>query len=226
MGAYGTPANGYIVLDYVSGDVTSTPDSLGNLSEPHSPLLTGVVSLAASLAYRSTSPVINGGIVVARWGGGGQEPLVVHGVRGNRTLVQLNFFPASASVDPAFWTGDGAVLMRNALKYSRCTPCRAGTFSVAGELSRGWGAEGEPCGGAGAYLDRGEREMSGEETTVYLKLCERGRAILLEPWDKLSPAPAPGDKLTTRPRTGGPIVPRPRKARTGGQVVPCPRTGG
>jgi hypothetical protein len=146
MGTYGTPANGYIVIDYDLGDFTSTPDSLGNLSESQSPLLTGVVSLSALLAYRSTSPVINGGVVVAQWGGGGQEPLVVRGVRGNRTLVQLNFFPASASVDPALWTGDGAALMRNALKYSRCMQCRAGAISFAGELFRGWDAE---SGGAG-----------------------------------------------------------------------------
>ena len=85
--------------------------------------------------------------MVAQWrgSGGGREPLVVRGVRGNRTLVQLNLFPASASVDPAFWTGDGAALMRNALKYSRCMLCGAGTIFVAGELSRGWGA----VGGAG-----------------------------------------------------------------------------
>ena len=133
MGAYGTPANGYLILDYVSGNVTSTPESLGDLLEPESPLLLEVGSLAASLAYRSTAPVINGGIVVARWGGGGREPLVVRGVRGNRTLVELNFYPASSSVDPALWTGDGAALMRNALKYSRCMTCRAGTFSFAGE---------------------------------------------------------------------------------------------
>ena len=133
MGAYGTPSNGYAIFDYISGDVISTPESLGDLLEPWSPLLTGVVSLAASLAYRSTAPVINGGVVVAQWGGGGREPLVVRGMRGNRTLVELNFFPASSSVDPALWTGDGAALMRNALKYSRCMVCWAGTYSVAGE---------------------------------------------------------------------------------------------
>jgi hypothetical protein len=133
MGAFGTPGNGYTVLDYLTGDLISPPDSLGELLEPASPLLTGVYSLAALLAHRSTAPVINGGIVVARWRNGGQEPLVVRGVRGNRTLVALNFFPASSSVDPALWTGDGAALMRNALKYSRCMTCWAGTYSVAGE---------------------------------------------------------------------------------------------
>ena len=135
--AYGIPANGYTIIDHISGDVTSTPESLGDLLEPWSPLLTEVASLEASLAYRSTAPVINGGIVVAQWGGDGREPLVVRGVRGNRTLVELNFFPASSSVNPALWTGNGTALMRNALKYSQCMTCHAGTFSFAGEHEAG-----------------------------------------------------------------------------------------
>jgi hypothetical protein len=133
MGAFGTPANGYAILDYISGDLASTAGSLGDLLEPESPLLTDVHTIAALLAYRSTAPVVNSGVVVAQWGGSGREPLVVRGVRGNRTLVELNFFPASSSVNPALWSGDGAVLMRNALKYSRCMPCKAGTYSVVGE---------------------------------------------------------------------------------------------
>jgi hypothetical protein len=133
MGAYGTPANGYTMLDYDLRDLISTPSSLGELLEPQSPLLSGVNSISALLAHRSTARVINGGVVVAQWGGGEQEPLVVRGVRGNRTLVELNFFPASSSVNPDLWTGDGAALMRNALKYSRCMSCWAGTYSVAGE---------------------------------------------------------------------------------------------
>ena len=133
LGAYGWPENGYAILDHASGNVSSTPESLRAFLEPQSPLLTDVVSLEAVLAHRSTAPVINGGIVVAQWGGGGQEPLVVRGVRGNRTLVELNFFPPSSSVDPSLWTGDGAALMRNALKYTRCMPCQAGTFSDTGK---------------------------------------------------------------------------------------------
>jgi hypothetical protein len=133
MGAFGTPANGYAILDYISGNLDSSPGSLGDILEPQSPLLIDVTSLTASLAHRSTAPVTNGGIVVAQWAGSGREPLVVRGVRGNRTLVELNFFPASSSVDPDLWTGDGAALMRNALKYSRCMTCQTGTISFAGE---------------------------------------------------------------------------------------------
>jgi hypothetical protein len=153
MGAYGTPANGYAILDFISGEVASTSNKLGSLLEPQNPLLTGVVNLSATLAYRSTATVINGGIVVAQWGGDAREPLVVRGVRGNRTLVELNFYPASSNVNPDLWTGDGAALMRNALKYSRCMPCQAGTYSFAGEHRSRLDAECRSCGGAGCDLD-------------------------------------------------------------------------
>jgi hypothetical protein len=137
-GAYGTPANGYALLDYVQGSSISPADSLGEVLEPQSPLMAGVTSLAAANAHRSTGTVVNGrGVVVARWGGGGQEPLVLRGTKGNRTLVELNFWPVSSSISSSWWTGEGAMLMRNALKYSRCMPCKPGTYVFVGTL--GWG---------------------------------------------------------------------------------------
>lgn len=69
------------------------------------------------------------GIVVARWRGGGQEPL---GMRGGRTLVELNMFPVSSRLSSDYWTGDAAALLRNALKYSLCMPCTPGTFVCLG----------------------------------------------------------------------------------------------
>ena len=136
-GAYARVDEGYALLDHTSASVcTINPgsDSLGDVLEPQSPLLAGVSSLAASYAIRSTAPVVSGrGIVVARWRGGGQEPLVVRGERGGRTLVELNFFPVSIRDWSGFWAGDGAALLRNALKYSRCMLCGPGTFPTAGE---------------------------------------------------------------------------------------------
>ncbi len=132
-GAYGTPERGYALLDYASGGYMGPPDSLGEVLEPQSPLMAGVASLAASGAVRSTAAVVAGrGIVVARWSSGGREPLVLRGAKGDRTLVELNFHPVSSSIESIFWTGDGAALMRNALKYSRCMPCGPGTFAAAG----------------------------------------------------------------------------------------------
>jgi hypothetical protein len=131
-GAYGAADNGYALLHYASGGNLDSPDSLGDVLEPQSPLLTGVASLTASNAFRSSAPVISGqGIVVARWSGG--LPLVVRGMRGNSTLVELNFWPASSGLYSNSWSGDGAALMRNALKYSRCMLCGPGTFSATGE---------------------------------------------------------------------------------------------
>ena len=133
QGAYGTQANGYALLNYTSGSYIYPSDWLGDVLESQSPLMTGVASFAASAAYRSTANVISGrGVVVARWRGGGQEPLVLRGTRGNRTLVELNFFPTSSSGFVSGWTGDGASLLRNALKYSRCMLCGPGTFAGSG----------------------------------------------------------------------------------------------
>jgi hypothetical protein len=131
-GVYGTPGSGYALYDYTSGDWTSSSDSLGDVVEPQSPLLFGVTSLTAASAFRTTAALISGrAIVVARWRDG-QEPLVLRGTRGNRNLVELNFYPPSSSADASGWTGDGAVLLRNGLKFSRCMSCGPGTFLVAG----------------------------------------------------------------------------------------------
>jgi hypothetical protein len=142
QGAYSAPENGYALLDYASGDYDNRSDILGDVLESQSPLMTGVASLAAAFSFRSTASVINGhGVVVARWRGGGQEPLVVRGTRCGRTLVELNFFPPSGSEQSNFWSGDGAALLRNALKYSRCMPRGPGTASTAGaaHVPRGGG---------------------------------------------------------------------------------------
>jgi hypothetical protein len=136
-GAYGTADKGYALLDYASGSWDALSDELGDVLEPQSPLLTGVSFLAASNALRSTAVMSGRAIIVARWKGGAGEPLVLRGQRGNRTLVELNFYPSSSSLDPGYWIGDGAALMRNALKYSRCMLCRPGTFSATGEACAG-----------------------------------------------------------------------------------------
>ena len=137
LGAYGASGNGYTLLNYGLGSFTFPGDTLGDVLEPDSPLMAGVASLAASLAYRSQAPVIVGsGVVVARWRGGGKEPLIVRGTRGNRALVELNLYPPSSNIGWWAWTGDGAALMRNALKYSRCMPNGPSTTSVAGATQR------------------------------------------------------------------------------------------
>jgi hypothetical protein len=133
-GAYGTVSSGYALTDYAQGNWIWPPDSLGDVLEPQSPLMQGVGYFYTPTAYRSIAPVVAGrGVVVARWRGGGQEPLVLRGMRGGRTLVELNFWPVSISTSAAGWSGDGAALLRNGLKYSRCMPCGAGTYAAAGD---------------------------------------------------------------------------------------------
>jgi hypothetical protein len=129
QGRFGTGTNGYILIDGASPAGQEFPsDSLGTILEPQSPLMTGVASLSASTAIRSTGPVINGGVIVAKWASNGR-PLVVRGVKAGRQLVALNMWPPSQSVAPNLWYGDGALLMRNALLYSACIPCAStGTY--------------------------------------------------------------------------------------------------
>ena len=85
--------------------------------EPNSPLVAGVTSLTAVSAFRNyDGAIINGGVVVARWGD--NTPLIVRGVKGTGNLVALNFYPPSAQSSYAnSWVGSGAVIMRNALRY-------------------------------------------------------------------------------------------------------------
>ena len=117
QGTYGTTANGYTLLDYSGGSYTTSADSLGQLLEPQSPLLKSVNSISTSVA-QSTASIIGGrAVVVAKWQGG--APFVLRGARGNRTLVELNFYPGLYEHFDQ-WAEDAARLMRNALKYSRC----------------------------------------------------------------------------------------------------------
>ncbi len=123
-GTYGTPANSYALLDYAAGAWAYGWNSLGDVLEPESPLLTGLASFS-TLTYWSTAPVVSSvGVVVVRWQNG--LPLVLRGARGERTLVELNFWPSPTNQD---WA---AGLMLNAIKYSRCKLCAPGTFAAAG----------------------------------------------------------------------------------------------
>jgi hypothetical protein len=135
-------ANGYALMDYSLDGERQSSASLGAVLEPESPLMAGVLSLNALLAFRSSNAVTASAVVDAQWGDDEEQvPLVLHGKRGSRTLVELNFLPVPSLGDmnggfffPS-WTGDGAALMRNALKYSRCMPpvsestCEPGTFA-------------------------------------------------------------------------------------------------
>ncbi len=105
-GIYGAPDNGYALLNYDMGrDVYATVsgDTLGSVLELNSPLMAGVTSLSA--LYRSSAPPIaDRAVVVARWRGGGQEPLVLRGKRGEQEPSGAEF--QSCVGDGIFWWVD------------------------------------------------------------------------------------------------------------------------
>jgi LruC domain-containing protein len=89
--------------------------ALGAVLEPTSPLLVGVRSFVAPGAYYSTGALRPGAVVVARWNFG--VPLLVRGVANGRNRADLNFYPAPSTVSPGYWSGDGYLMMANALDY-------------------------------------------------------------------------------------------------------------
>ena len=116
QGAYGTVGNGYSLMDYTAGSAIGSADSLGEVMEPQSPLMTGVASFSADAAWRSTANVVAGrGVVVARWRNGNQ-PLVLRGTRGGRTLVELNFYPLSTKARLNLWTGASCCTTRSSTR--------------------------------------------------------------------------------------------------------------
>ena len=129
QGRFWTPSNSYMLIDG-SGGNGAPSDALGAVFEPESPLMADASALSAASAQRSLGGVINGGVVVCRWASDGR-PLIVRGTRAGRPLVALNMYPVSSSVNGVGWSGDGASLMRNALFYSACSTCGAGTLTTA-----------------------------------------------------------------------------------------------
>ncbi|MDQ3262726.1 MAG: Ig-like domain-containing protein [Myxococcota bacterium] len=100
-------ADGYNLFEL--GGQASSSASLGTVVEPSSPLMSGVNTLSGGTIHVGTGAVTNGGVVVAYWSTG--RPLVVRGTVNGRNRVDLELYP------PAYWTGDGVALMRNALLY-------------------------------------------------------------------------------------------------------------
>lgn len=114
QGKFGTIGNGYVLINPTGYGATN--ESGITIIDAQSPLMANVSTLKASSAFHSNGPIINGGFSVANWSPGGTT-LVVRGVKNGRRLVELNFYPPSASYNAAYWTGDGYRLMRNALFY-------------------------------------------------------------------------------------------------------------
>lgn len=88
--------------------------SLGTIHDPNHPTVQGVSTLSGTNIFRTNGTGIHpGSTLIASWNDG--KPLVVEGSVPNR--VDLGLFPPSSDINGAYWTGDGAALMANALEY-------------------------------------------------------------------------------------------------------------
>jgi hypothetical protein len=107
-------SGGYGLIEPL-GQAQSLESAPIGLTEPGSPLLSGVSSLTATAAFRSQGGPIQGGVVVATWGSG--APLIVRGAHAERARVDLNLYPPSGDVRSDLWRGSGAEILRNALLF-------------------------------------------------------------------------------------------------------------
>ena len=139
-GRFGVLENGYRLMQ-ITSSVSCSGDSIGSVSEPDSPLLTGVASLDTAYDMcKSLGGLANGGIAVASWARSGSA-LIVRGTRNSRPLVELNLFPPSADAYGGYWTGDGAAVIRNALLYVAPDLCALACYAYneATEIFVYWG---------------------------------------------------------------------------------------
>lgn len=106
---------GYEVIKSGEG-TSSSPASLGALSDPTHPTVQGVTSLTASLAFRPiVGTALVQGAVVADWDDG--SILVAAGAMPGR--VDLGLYPPSSDCASSMWdvAGDGDILVANSLLF-------------------------------------------------------------------------------------------------------------
>jgi hypothetical protein len=112
-GVGGTFASGGYAL--ATGPGFSPLSGVLQILDPMSPLVTGVMTLSANASFVSTLTLVPGTMVAAQWST--LQPLAIHGVVKGRNRADLNLFPLSNMLNPGYWAGDGATLMKNALLY-------------------------------------------------------------------------------------------------------------
>jgi hypothetical protein len=116
-GRFGDSATGYLLVTPAGVDNTA---GAMVVVDGASPLLAGVTTFSAAVAWKSSGGIANGGTAAATWQPSG-FPLAVSGTvivgAGTRRRADLNVYPPSSAVNPTWWTGDGATLLVNALLY-------------------------------------------------------------------------------------------------------------
>jgi len=106
-------SGGYEVIQSQSGNLANA-QSLGAIVQPGHPLMAGVNTLSASLAFRATTTTLVQGSIVAEWGDG--SILAAVGTMPGR--VDLGVFPPSSDCSSTYWDAftDGGILVANALE--------------------------------------------------------------------------------------------------------------
>lgn len=94
----------------------TTPESMGTVLVPESPLLKDVKTVTSSVTFHLTQVTTDPDTVtVASWPDG--SPMILTGTVDGRKRVDLNFIPLSSDVSQLGFSGDGVLLLRNALLY-------------------------------------------------------------------------------------------------------------
>lgn len=108
----------YVIINF--GSAFDGLATLGAIAYPSHPIMAGVAAFnGGSLSIRpSNTTLAPGGLKIAQWSDG--KTLVATSTR-RANRADLGMFPLSSAVHPAYWSGDGAKLMANALVYV-CKP--------------------------------------------------------------------------------------------------------
>lgn len=115
LGKFGDPTGPYMLMAPSMAASAPADDGLGMVVEPQNPIMQGVKDFSYVMAIKSTAPVINNGTIVAKWLSG--APLIVRGTAMGHNRVDVNLYPPQVQNGMAVWSGDVAVILRNALLY-------------------------------------------------------------------------------------------------------------
>ena len=158
--------SGYLVITDRSGNTTGV-GSLGTVAQPGHPLMAGVTAFSTGTAgFRPTGTALQPGCtLIASWSDG--KVLVAVGANSQR--VDLGFYPASSTCLATYWSGNGDILMANALSYV-VQSAAYGTYGTGCA-----GTSGAPTLGAAA----GSRPLPGTTFTASLGNLPLSTAVML-----------------------------------------------
>ncbi len=111
--------------------------------QPAHPILSGVTTVGAAAGGVQHNPMLQGcgTELIANWSNGRLLAAARVGPRGGR-IVSLNMYPVSSPLGTGGWTGDGAVMMANAIRFvttpAPAPPAGAPAVAVFGATDTTW----------------------------------------------------------------------------------------